>query len=134
MSWDRMHPRLTHCGLWAAHPGRLPIVESTLIRLQVEHLPGQRAAKPLWLWTSATGADADAVTRCRQAYLRRFNLEHTIRFWKQTLGWTAPRLRCPAAADRWTWLVLAAHTNCGWPDPSPPTCIGPASDRCRSSG
>jgi hypothetical protein len=86
-------------------------VEGTLIRLQVEHLPGARAAKPVWLWTSAVGADADAVTRCWQAYLRRFDLEHTIRFAKQVLGWTRPKLRCPAAADRWTWLVLAAHTQ-----------------------
>lgn len=30
---------------------------------------------------------------------------------KQTLGWTAPKLRDPAAADRWTWLVIAAHTQ-----------------------
>jgi hypothetical protein len=111
LSWDRMHPRLSHRGAWAAHPGRLPIVEGTLIRLQVEHLPGQRAAKPVWLWTSATGIDADAVTRCWQAYLRRFDLEHTIRFAKQSLGWTRPKLRSPAAADRWTWLIVAAHTQ-----------------------
>jgi hypothetical protein len=30
---------------------------------------------------------------------------------KKTLGWTAPQLRDPAAADRWTWLILAAHTQ-----------------------
>jgi hypothetical protein len=47
--WDRMHPRLAHRGGWADHPGRLPIVEGTLIRLAVEHLPGQREAKPVWL-------------------------------------------------------------------------------------
>ena len=111
VSWDRMHPRLTHRGAWAAHPGRLPIVEGTLIRLAVDHLPGQRQAKPVWLWTSATGADAEAVTRCWQAYLRRFDLEHTIRFEKQALGWTRQKLRSPAAADRWTWLILAAHTQ-----------------------
>lgn len=111
LSWDRMHPRLTHRGAWAAHPGQLPIVEGTLIRLAVEHLPGQRAAKPVWLWTSAVGIDQEAVTRCWQAYLRRFDLEHTIRFEKQTLGWTRPKLRSPAAADRWTWLIIAAHTQ-----------------------
>src|SRR3954454_12092670 len=111
LSWDRLHPRLTHRGAWAAHPGRLPIVEGTLIRLQVEYLPGARAAKPVWLWTSVLDADADAVTGCWQAYLRRFDLEHTIRFAKQMLGWTRPKLRCPAAADRWTWLILAAHTQ-----------------------
>jgi DDE superfamily endonuclease len=111
LSWNRLHPRLTHRGAWAAHPGPLPIVEGTLIRLTVDHLPGQRAAKPVWLWISATDADADAVTRCWQAYLRRFDLEHTIRFEKQFLGWTRSKLRSPAAADRWTWLVLAAHTQ-----------------------
>ena len=30
---------------------------------------------------------------------------------KQTLGWTRPKLRTPEAADRWTWLVIAAHTQ-----------------------
>jgi DDE superfamily endonuclease len=110
-SWDRMHPRLTHRGPWTHHPGRLPIVEGTLIRLAVEHLPGQRQAKPVWLWAQVSGADAAAVTRCWQAYLRRLDLEHTIRFAKQALGWTRPKLRAPAAADRWTWLILAAHTR-----------------------
>src|SRR3954466_10224043 len=40
LSWDRLHPRLTHRGAWATHPGRLPIIAGTLIRLAVEHLPG----------------------------------------------------------------------------------------------
>src|SRR3954449_5225358 len=74
-AWDRMPPRLTHRGPWAGHPGRLPIVEGTLIRLTVEHLPDQREAQPVWLWTSAIGADAATVIRCWQAYLRRFDLE-----------------------------------------------------------
>ena len=32
-------------------------------------------------------------------------------FLKNTLGWTAPALRTPEQADRWTWLVLAACTQ-----------------------
>ena len=110
-SWPRIHPRLAHRGSWTDHPGTLPIVEGTLIRLAVEHLPGQREAKPVWLWSSDTGTAEDEVTRCWQAYLRRFDLEHTFRLWKQTLGWTAPKIRSPQAADRWTWLVIAAHTQ-----------------------
>ena len=110
-SWDRRHPRLTHRGAWADHSGRLPIIEGTLIRLAVDHLPGQREAKPVWLWAQATGADAALVICCWQAYLRRFDAEDTIRFEKQALGWTVPKLRLPAAADRWTWLVIAAHTQ-----------------------
>jgi hypothetical protein len=30
---------------------------------------------------------------------------------KQTLGWTAPKIRTPRAADRWTWLIIAAYTQ-----------------------
>jgi len=43
--------------------------------------------------------------------LRRFDLEHTFRLFKQVLGWTAPAIRDPAAADRWTWIVIAAHAQ-----------------------
>ena len=43
--------------------------------------------------------------------MRRFDVEHTLRFFKQTLNWTAPRVRLPEQADRWTWLVLLAYTQ-----------------------
>lgn len=46
-----------------------------------------------------------------QAFLRRFDIEHLFRLMKQTLGWTRPRLRTPEAGDRWTWLIIAAHTQ-----------------------
>jgi hypothetical protein len=110
-AWQRCHPRLEHRGPWRDHPGPPPIIEGTLIRLQVERLPGDRAPKPLWLWTSDPTATGTEIDRVWQAFLRRFDLEHTFRFLKQTLGWTAPKLRDPAAADRWTWLVIAAHTQ-----------------------
>jgi DDE superfamily endonuclease len=110
-SWDGLYPRLGHRGVWVDHPGELPIVAGTLIRLQVERLPGDHAPKPVWLWSSTTGASADDVDRWWQSFLRRFDLEHTFRLFKQTLGWTAPKIRTPAAADRWTWLILAAHTQ-----------------------
>ena len=110
-SWDGLYPRLTHRGVWADHPSELPIITGTLIRLQVERLPGDHAPKPIWLWSSTTGATADDVTRWWQSFLRRFDLEHTFRLFKQTLGWTAPKVRTPAAADRWTWLIVTAHTQ-----------------------
>ena len=78
-----------------------------MIRLQVERLPGSRDPEPLWLWASRPEADAGGVARAWQAFLRRFDIEHTFRFLKQQLGWTRPKLRDPAAADRWTWLVIA---------------------------
>jgi len=137
-SWDRLHPRLTHRGCGADHDGELPVIEGTLIRLQVEHLPGNREPKPLWLWSSVTGATATDVDRWWQSFLRRFDLEHTFGLLKQTLGWTAPKIRSPQAADRWTWLVIAAHTQLRlarplaedlrrpWERPAPPGRLTPA--------
>jgi hypothetical protein len=40
-----------------------------------------------------------------------FPLEHTFRFLKQHPGWTRPKLRDPAAADRWTWIIIAAYAQ-----------------------
>src|SRR5580700_8119994 len=73
-AWDRVHPRLTHRAAWLDHDGPLPVIEGTLIRLQVDHLPGDRAPKPVWLWSSATGVPPAGVDRCWQAFLRRFDL------------------------------------------------------------
>jgi hypothetical protein len=110
-AWDRLHPRLTKRAAWLDHDGPLPIIEGTVIRLNVERLPSGGDNKPLWLWWSRIDATPADVDRCWQAFLRRFDLEHTFRLFKQTLGWTKPRLRIPEAAERWTWLVIAAHTQ-----------------------
>jgi hypothetical protein len=137
-AWDRVHPRLTHRAAWLDHDGPLPVIEGTLIRLQVDHLPGDRDPKPVWLWSSATGAAPDEVDRHWQAFLRRFDLEHTFRLFKQVLGWTAPKIRNPAAADRWTWIIIACHTQLRlarplaadlrlpWERPAPPGRLTPA--------
>lgn len=109
--WDRLHPRLTRRSAWADHDGPLPIIEGTVIRLTVEKLPSQGVNRPVWLWWSGTDATGADIDRCWQSFLRRFDVEHTFRMLKQTLGWTKPRLRSSAAADRWTWLVIAAHTQ-----------------------
>ena len=110
-AWDRVHARLTHRAAWLDHDGPLPVIDGTLIRLQVDHLPGDREPKPVWLWWSPTGALPADVDRCWQAFLRSFDLEHTFRLFKQVLGWTAPKIRDPAAADRWTWLIITAYAQ-----------------------
>lgn len=71
-------------------------MEGTLIRVEVDRCP-------------ATGARN--LGRTFAAFCRHFDAEHTSRFLKQTLGWTRPRIRTPAQAGRWTWLVLAAYTQ-----------------------
>lgn len=133
-SWDRLHPRLTRRTCWIDHDGDLPVIEGTLIRLQVEHLPGDRDPKPVWLWCSAVGATATDVDRWWRSFLRRFDLEHTFRLFKQTLGWTRPKLRTPEAADRWTWLIITAHTQLRLARPSPRTYAAPGRNPHRRAG
>ncbi len=77
MAWGRMHQRLAHRDAWQDHEGELPIVEGTLIRLQVDHLPGDRDADPVWLWSSRAGTTEEEVNRTWQAFLRRFDIEIT---------------------------------------------------------
>jgi hypothetical protein len=64
--------------------------------------------------------------------------EHTFRLFKEVLGWTAPKIRDPAAADRWTWLIIACYTQLRlarplatdirlpWQRPCPPGRLTPA--------
>ena len=110
-AWDRLHPKLTRRAAWTGHAGELPLLEGTVIRPQVDHLPSHGEPKPVWLWWSGTGAGAATVERLWQAFLRRFDIEHTCRMIKQTLGRTRPRLRDPEAADRWAWLIMACYTQ-----------------------
>jgi hypothetical protein len=137
-AWGRLHQQLAARAGWEGFDGELPIVEGTLIRLQVQHLPGDRSPGPLWLWSSRAGTSADQVDRAWQAFLRRFDIEHTFRFLKQVLGWTRPKLRDPAAADRWTWIVIACYAQLWlarglaedlrlpWQRPCPPGRLTPA--------
>jgi hypothetical protein len=112
-AWAKLHPKVhNHAGRGSRGP--LPIVVGTLILVEVERLPrGESRRKPrvLWLWwhgPEGTRPDLDLIWR---SYVRRFDLEHTFRFLKQSMGWTTPRVRHPEQADRWTWLVVAAFTQ-----------------------
>jgi hypothetical protein len=109
-AWHRLHP---HQRTYRDPGGAMTIVEGTLVRVRVERPPGRREREPktLWLWWAGP-TDSDLhPDRVWRAYLRRFDLEHTIRFAKQQLGWTTPKLRTPEQADRWTWITLAALTQ-----------------------
>lgn len=108
-AWHRLHPRLGRRGHWT-NVENLPIITGTVVRVEVQHMPKPNAPvnKPLWLWVAGPDPDLDL---CWRAYLRRFDIEHTFRFAKNTLGWTTPRLCTPDQADRWTWLIIAAYTQ-----------------------
>jgi len=90
------------------HTPRAPLVDLTVLRVSVAHLPRRvQPPKPLWLvWTGGPlPADLGQLWRW---YQRRFAVEHLFRFLKSDVGWTAIRPRSPQTADRWRWLLAAA--------------------------
>jgi hypothetical protein len=67
MAWGRLHQQLASRGGWEGHDGPLPVIEGTLIRLAVDHLPGNRSPEPLWLWSSRAQTSTAEVDRTWQA-------------------------------------------------------------------
>src|SRR5215208_262938 len=106
-AWAKLHPKTQDHSTRGTRRPR-PIVRGTLVLVEVSRLPRPtREPRKLWLWWAGSGEpNLDLLWR---AYVRRFDLEHTFRFLKQTLGWTVPRVRHPEQADRWSWLILAAY-------------------------
>lgn len=113
-AWCGLHPKTQSHSTTGTRQPR-PISKGTLVLVEVSRLPRKtREPQVLWLWYSGPDAnepDLDLLDLLWHSYVRRFNLEHTFRFLKQTLNWTAPRIRLPEQADRWTWLVLVAYTQ-----------------------
>jgi DDE superfamily endonuclease len=108
-AWSGLHP-LPQQHATRGTRGPRPLVRGTLIRLEVDHLPRPtKTPEPLWFWW--TGPHPPDLAAVWQAYVARFAIEHTFRFFKQTLKWTTPKLRAPEAADRWTWLLLLAYVQ-----------------------
>jgi DDE superfamily endonuclease len=109
-AWHRLHP---HQRTYRDPGGAMRIVEASIIRVEVSRLPGRRDRHPktLWLWWTGPDPATLDLDRVWRAYIRRFDIEHTIRFARQVLGATTPKVRTPEQADRWTWLILAALTQ-----------------------
>jgi hypothetical protein len=110
-AWGGLHPRLRRGRRWAGY-AKAPIVRGWVIRVQVTRLPkaGGNTIHTLWLWWAGP-APAPDLQLCWRSYVHRFDIEHTIRLEKTTLGWTTPALRTPEQADRWTAIILAAYAQ-----------------------
>ena len=138
-AWARLHPRLRRQGRWAGH-AKAPIVAGWVIRAEVTHLPKHASNHPpaLWLWSAGPASTVPDLHLCWRAYAHRFDIEHTIRLEKSTLGWVTPALRLPEQADRWTAIILAAcaqlvlarplaaDLRLPWESPAPPASSPPA--------
>ncbi|MCP2353828.1 hypothetical protein HD597_000848 [Nonomuraea thailandensis] len=109
-AWHGLHPKIDKKDYFADR-AEAPILSGTVIRVQVERLPGGRkpTPKPMWLfWSGHGNPDLD---RCWRSYLRQFEIEHYLKFLKKVLGWTSMALRHPEQTERWSWTLLAAYTH-----------------------
>jgi hypothetical protein len=111
-AWAGLHPRITRRGRWAG-PGPLPVVRGWVLRVEVSSMPRPGPGKDsvLWLWWAGPAGTVPDLGLAWRAYVHRFDIEHTIRFTKQTLGWTVPAVRTPAQAARWTAVITAAYAQ-----------------------
>jgi hypothetical protein len=75
----------SRAGRPAAGARRRGHLEGGVINITVDHLPGERAAKPMWLWVQRPDAAHADLDWCR-SYLRRFDIEHTFGSWNRRSG------------------------------------------------
>jgi hypothetical protein len=115
-----------------------PLVRGAVVRVAVARLPREwRPPQALRIWWRGPADAVPDLALLWRAYVRRFALAHSFRFLKPVLNWTAPRVRHPEQADRWTWLVLLAYTQLRrarptvedrrlpWQPPQPPGRLTP---------
>src|SRR5262249_13181262 len=89
------------------------------IRLEVAHLSRPTTTpQPLWCWwwgpIPPDLAEVWQAYQAYQAYVARYTIEHSFRFFKQTLKRTTPELRQPEVADPWTGLLPLARVQLRW--------------------
>lgn len=111
-AWHHMHQKLDRSGPFKDWPKDqdLPVVEGTVVRMNVEHLPdGRKAGKDMWLWIKSTSTGSARSTS-----------GWTVRTWHPpkppTGGWRWPSRRIP---------------SCGWPRRWSPTPAAPGTRNCR---
>ncbi len=97
---DHIGLQIMPCGKHVTQQAK-PIVKGWVILLEVERLhKPTKLPDPLWLWWWDN--EPPSLEEVWRVYVSRFSIEHTFRFFNQVLKWTAPKLRSPTAADRWT--------------------------------
>lgn len=87
------------------HDRQAPMLSITIVLAEI-HL--ERDQPPEGLWLAYYGPPA-ATPIIWGWYLQRWPIEPAIRFCKQRLYWTLPRLQQDVRCDRWTALVDIAY-------------------------
>lgn len=94
---------------WAGmHFSELLTVPVTILRVTRQDSKGTRR-DPREIWLCWVGDTPPPLAQIADWYTRRFSIEHGFRFDKQSLLWTAPRLRTPGRFSLWTDLIGMTH-------------------------
>ena len=115
-AWGGLHPKQR---TYRDADGQLTIVAGTLVRVPVARLPGRsRAPKTLWLWWGGPAGIAPDLALLWRAYVRRFDVEHAIRFGSRPctgpcLG-PAPPSRPTGSPGPWQRPTASFASPAGW--------------------
>jgi DDE superfamily endonuclease len=110
-AWAGLHLQLSRRGRFAELE-QLPIVKATIIRVEVERLPGRRRKLegPLWLWHAGPGLpDLDL---CWRAYLHRSTSSTPTGSPSKPSAGTAPRCAIPSSSTAGPGWWSPGSTNC----------------------
>ncbi|MFZ5884487.1 MAG: transposase, partial [Chloroflexota bacterium] len=91
---------------------RTPNLTFDVLRAQV-HLEKEKPPPAVWFaWLPPINPPPQIALTAQTiwtAYVSRWPIEPSLRFRKETLGWTLPRFHSAATGDTWTQLVALAH-------------------------
>jgi hypothetical protein len=94
------------------HERRAPALVYDVVRASV-HLEREKPPEAIWLaWLPPSRLPAGIAVTAQtiwNAYANRWPIEPSMRFRKETLGWTLPRFQRPETGDTWTYLIMLAH-------------------------
>jgi hypothetical protein len=106
-AWGGLHPKQR---TYRGADGQLRIVAGTLVRVHVARLPACPGAQDAVAVVGRPTGNRPGAAACVAGYVRRFDLEHTIRL--EANPALDPALpRTPEQADRFTWAVAAGYAQ-----------------------
>ena len=88
-----------------------------------------QAPQPLWFWWS--GPTPPDLAEVWQAYVARFSIEHTFRFFKQTLSGRRPNCARPPPLTAGPGCCCWPTSTSAWRVTRSPTCACPGNHPCQ---
>jgi hypothetical protein len=102
-AYHNLHPALNRNHTGAKEMDKLPIISGTVLHVSCTKRTGNDG---WWLWYDGDSTDLEQLFWC---YAHRFDIEHTFRYSKQSLGLTGTEPGSARVADVWVTVVMSAY-------------------------